>query len=145
MRLYRLISNTCFNGRGEISFIIFFVFGLHMFAQEGEQESIYIENKLNRVDSLINQGQHEQADYLIRNTLNTFSFKKNSEEQLAFEFRTAKNYYQQDNKEKALEILLNGLDKLKEKPFSQLNIDYTNLLARTTKISVIKAIPPNKT
>ncbi len=130
MRLYSFISNSVLNGRRFISLVIFFVFGLHLCAQEGQQEAAYIQNKLNQVDSLINLGQFNSADNLIKNTLNTFSFKKNSEQQLAFDFRTAKNFYQQDNKEKAMEILLNGLDRLKGNPFSQLNIDYTNLLAR---------------
>lgn len=94
------------------------------------QESVYIKNKLNQIDSLIKIGQYEKADKIIQNTLNTFSFNRNSEEQLAFEFRIAKKFYQQDNKEKALEILLNGLDRLKRNPFSPLNIDYANLLAR---------------
>lgn len=130
MRLYSFISNLQSNGRRLISLVIFFVFGLHLSAQEGKQEAVYIQNKLNQVDSLINLGQFNSADNLIKNTLNTFSFKKNSEQQLAFDFRTAKNFYQQDNKEEAMEILLNGLDRLKGNPFSQLNIDYTNLLAR---------------
>ena len=104
--------------------------GFSLSAQDNPQESAYIDNKLQQIDSLIDVGQFETASKLISNTLNTFSFKRNSEEQLSFEYRKARNYYEQGNNEKALDILLNGLDRLKGNPFSSLNIDYANLLAR---------------
>ena len=99
-------------------------------AQEGTQEAAYIEHKLSQIDSLIDVGQYDKADNLINTTLNTFSFKRNSDEQLSFEFRIARNYYEQGNGEKAMEKLLIGLDRLKGNPFSPLNIDYANLLAK---------------
>lgn len=104
--------------------------GGNLYSQNSSKEKLYIKEKLVQIDSLINVGNYEKADNTIDNTLNTFSFKRNSEEQLSFEFRRAKNYYQQGISEKAMEILLNGLDRLKGKTFSSLNIDYSNLLAR---------------
>jgi len=106
------------------------VFGYTLSAQDSPKESAYIDHKLEQIDSLIDVGQFDTASKLITNTLNTFSFKRNSEEQLSFEYRIARNYYEQGNNEKAMEMLLNGLDRLKGNPFSSLNIDYANLLAR---------------
>ena len=99
-------------------------------SQKISQEESYVKNKLTQIDSLIDAGQYEKANSLINNTLNTFSFRKNSEEQLAFDFRIARNLYYQGNKEKGLNEMLIGLDKLKSKPFSPLNIDYSNELAK---------------
>lgn len=110
--------------------IALLLIGGKLYSQNSSNENIYIQEKLDQIDSLIQVGEYEKADYTIENTLNTFSFKKNSEEQLAFEFRKAKNYYQQGISEKAMDILLKGLDRLKGNTFSGLNIDYSNLLAR---------------
>ncbi|MDN3642153.1 histidine kinase [Lutimonas halocynthiae] len=109
---------------------IFLLFSGVLMSQKISQEESYVKNKLAQIDSLINIGQHEKANSLINNTINTFSFRKNSEEQLAFDFRIAKNLYYQGNKEKGLNEMLVGLDKLKSKPFSPLNIDYSNELAK---------------
>ncbi len=106
------------------------MFGYSLYAQDSPKESAYIDNKLQQIDSLIDVGQYDKASKLITNTLNTFSFRRNSEEQLSFEYRIARNYYKQANNEKALEILLNGLDRLKGNPFSPLNIEYADLLAK---------------
>ena len=125
-----MILNQFLKCRIFTTLIILYLFGSSLHAQEGKQESAYIENKLSQIDSLIDTGQFDKASYLINNTLNTFSFKKNSEEQLSFDYRIAMNYYQQGNNEKAMEKLLNGLERLKGNPFSSLNIDYANLLAR---------------
>lgn len=128
-----MISNLFLNCGRLVTLILLLIICFPICAQEktqGTQEAIYIQNKLNQVDSLINTGQFDKADNLIQNTLNTFSFKQNSEQQLAFDFRRAKNYYQQNNQEKATEILLKGLDRLKSNPFSSLNINYANLLAK---------------
>jgi signal transduction histidine kinase len=101
-----------------------------VFAQNGNQEAAYIEHKLKQIDSLLDAGSYKQVTEIINTTLNTFSFKKNSEEQLAFDFRKAKNLYLQGNKEKSLNEFLNGLDRLKSKPFSPLNIEYADMLAK---------------
>ena len=116
--------------RNILSLIILLVYGSAIYAQAGEKEKTYVTNKLYQIDSLIDAGEYDKANYLINNTLNTFSFSKNSEENLSFHFRMGRMYYQEGNKEKAMEILLNGLDRLKGSPFSPLNVDYANLLAR---------------
>ena len=110
--------------------IILCIHGQHSFAQKGENEASYITYKLSQIDSLIEISEYDKAESLVDNTLNTFSFRKNSEEQISFEFRIAKNYYQQGNKEKAMELLLVGLDKLKSSPFSSLNFDYADMLSK---------------
>ena len=130
MRLYNLILNQFLKRRVLIALIALFIIGHALNAQEGPKESAYIDNKLEQIDSLIDVGQYDKASKLITTTLNTFSFKKNSEEQLSFEYRIAMNSYKQANNEKAMEILLDGLDRLKGNPFSSINIDYANLLAR---------------
>lgn len=130
MKLYKLISKLFLNSPRLGILIILLLICIPLYSQKGAKEEAYIENKLTQVDSLIAAGQFEKASNLIENTLNTFSFKPSSEEQLAFDFRKAKNYYQQNNSEKATELLLSGLDRLKANPFSSLNIDYANLLAR---------------
>ena len=107
-----------------------FLFSGVLMGQKTSKEEAYIQNKLQQIDSLISVGQYDKADALIKNTTNTFSFRKNSEEQLSFDFLSAKNLYYQGNKEKGLNKLLIGLDRLKSKPFSPLNIDYANQLAK---------------
>jgi tetratricopeptide (TPR) repeat protein len=119
------------NNYSKILFLIIFcIHGPHSFAQKGENEASYITYTLSPIDSLIEISEYDKAESLIDNTLNTFSFRKNSEEQISFEFRIAKNYYQQGNKEKAMELLLVGLDKLKSSPFSSLNFDYADMLSK---------------
>ena len=125
-----MILNQFLKTKLFLSLIIAIVCGNMLYAQERSQEAAYIDHKLSQIDSLIDVGQFDKANNLINTTLNTFSFKRNSEEQLSFEYRIAKNYYEQGNSEKALEKLLNGLDRLKGNPFSPLNIDFANLLAR---------------
>lgn len=110
--------------------MVILLFTVPLQAQKDSQEETYINNKLIQIDSLIDVGQYEKASSLIDNTVNTFSFGKNSERQLAFDFRTARNFYYQGNKEKALEKLLIGLDRLKGNALSPLHIDYNNLLSR---------------
>ncbi len=94
------------------------------------KKDAYIQNKLAQIDSLIIAGQYDKAESLITNTTNTFSFRNNSEEQLAFDFRRASSYYYQNNREKSMELLLVGLDRLKGNPFSPLNIQYASLLSK---------------
>ncbi len=110
--------------------IIFCIQGQYSFAQKGENEASYIKYKLSQIDSLIEINEYDRAKSIINNTLNTFSFKRNSEEQISFEFRIAKSYYQQGDKEKAMELLLVGLDKLKSSPYSSLNLEYADMLSK---------------
>ena len=130
MRLYNLILSQFLYCRKILSLVVLLVYGSGIYAQVGEKEKTYVSNKLYQIDSLIDEGEYDKADYLINNTLNTFSFSKNSEENLSFQFRIGRMYYQQGKKEKAMELLLKGLDRLKGSPFSPLNVDYANLLAR---------------
>jgi len=109
---------------------IFLLFSGVLMSQKISQEESYVKNKLAQIDSLIDVGQFDKADALIKNTVNTFSFRKNSEEQLAFDFRVASSFYYQNEREKALELLLIGLDKLKGNPFSSLNVKYASLLSK---------------
>ncbi len=129
MRLFNLISVNKLGYR-IFTFIIFLYSTSFLFAQSGNQEAAYIEHKLKQIDSLLDAGSYKQVTEIINTTLNTFSFKKNSEEQLAFDFRKAKNLYLQGNKEKSLNEFLNGLDRLKSYPFSPLNIVYADMLAK---------------
>ena len=99
-----MILNQYLKGRNFLTLIVILVFGYTLNAQDSPKESAYIDNKLVQIDSLINVGQYEQASKLITTTLNTFSFKRNSEEQLSFEYRNARNYYGQGNNEKAMEM-----------------------------------------
>ena len=108
----------------------FFLVLVSLQAQDRNNRSTYIKNKLHKIDSLILESQFEKAESLINNTRNTFNLKKNSEEELAFDFRSAKILYEKGNKEKALESLLIGSEKLKAIPFSPLNIKYANFLAK---------------
>lgn len=124
-----MISSQFFHYRKLLTLIILLVSGSASYAQEGKQEKAYVDKKLYQIDSLIDGGEYVKANYLINNTLNTFSFSRNSEEKLSFDFRSGRMYYQQGNKEKAMEILLKGLERLKGQPFSPLNVDYADLLA----------------
>jgi signal transduction histidine kinase len=130
MRLFNLISRPFFYYRNLLTLFLVLVAGALSYAQDGTQEATYINNKLQQVDSLIDIGEYDKANYQINNTLNTFSFARNSDDRLAFEFRIGRMYYQQGQKEKAMQKLLNGLDRLKGSSNASLHIDFANLLAR---------------
>jgi len=130
MRLFNLISGPFFYYRKLLTLIIVLLAGGLSHAQDRTQEAAYINNKLQQVDSLIDIGEYDKANYQINNTLNTFSFARNSDDRLSFEFRIGRMYYQQGQKEKAMQKLLNGLDRLKGSSNATLQIDFANLLAR---------------
>jgi len=130
MKLFNSILLQKFLSSNISLFVFLMLFAHALYAQEDGNESAYINAKIVQIDSLIQLNQFEKADFLIDNTLNTFSFRKNQEERIALEFRAAQIEYGQGNSEKALQILLRGFESLKGKPFSSLNIDYANLLAR---------------
>ena len=125
-----MISGPFFYYRKLLTLIIVLLAGGLSHAQDRTQEAAYINNKLQQVDSLIDIGEYDKANYQINNTLNTFSFARNSDDRLAFEFRIGRMYYQQGQKEKAMQKLLNGLDRLKGSSNATLQIDFANLLAR---------------
>ncbi len=111
-------------------FFLFIIFCLSTQAQNSSNESAYIKDKLLQIDSLIKVRDYKNAKRLISNTKNTFSFRRNSEENLAFEFRSIQILYENGNKEKAVELFLKGFDKLKSKPKSPVYIDYASFLAK---------------
>ena len=100
-------------------------------AQGGnEKEKAYIDHKLSQIDSLIHTGEYEKAEGIIQNTQNTFSFKKDLESRLEFEFRIAEIMYEKGESELAIEKLLTDFDLLKTRPFAPLNIKYASYLAK---------------
>ncbi|RLD63570.1 MAG: histidine kinase [Bacteroidetes bacterium] len=112
------------------SFFFFLLLGIFTHAQDQTNKSAYINKKLHNIDSLIKENQFEQAESLIQSTQNTFTFRANDEEQLAFDFRAAMILYEKGDEERALNSLLIGFEKLKSIPFSPLNIEYANYLAK---------------
>lgn len=95
-----------------------------------EKETIYIDHKLAQIDSLIETGELDRALNIIDNTQNTFSFKKDLERKLEFEFRAAQIMYERGESEAAIEKLLTDFDQLKAYPFAPLNISYASYLAK---------------
>ncbi len=125
-----MISNPFIDIFKKYSYILFFILGVFVYGQDQNNEAKYIESKLEKIDSLIKVYNFDDAENLIKNTKNTFLFRPNSERQLAFDFRRAQIYFETDKKEKALEILLDGYEKLKTNPFSPLNIEFSSYLAK---------------
>lgn len=109
---------------------MFLITTLSILAQDNNKQSVYINSKLHKIDSLIGINEYEVAEEIIANTKNTFSFRNNSEEKLALEFRTLKILYAKGQKEKALELLLSGFEKLKTKKNLSIYIEYANFLAK---------------
>ena len=109
---------------------IFLIYGFSLFAQEKSNRSAYINDKLDKIDSLIKIKEYDKANKLIANTKNTFSFRQNNEEKLALEFRSAQILYDQGKDEVALKLYLIGFEKLKSKDDPQLYIKYANILAK---------------
>ncbi len=115
----------------KIFLIIFFLcIGLSLHAQDQINRSTYINDKLDKIDSLIKEKQFEKAKALILNTQNTFSLKNSDKEQLAFDFRTAQILYEKGKNEEALKTLLKGFERLRAQPFSELNIKFANYIAK---------------
>lgn len=114
------------------NFLIFFFlfYSFSFYAQHKSNQTTYIDNKLQQIDSLIKIKEYEKAKKLIIYTEDTFSFQKNSEEKLALEFRTIKILYEEGEKEKALKMFLIGFEKLKSKTNSTVYIDYASYLAK---------------
>lgn len=113
---------------GSLALLLFLLCSSLSFGQKGEKREDYIQKKLILIDSLINVGDLEKANAVVETTINTFSFRSHSEDKLKLEYRRAKVLYRQGNKEKALNQLLEGMDVLKSNPFSNLTIEYANLI-----------------
>ena len=73
---------------------------------------------MHKIDSLIKVKEFDNAEKLITNTKSIFSFRKNSDEKLALEFRSIQILYEKGKKEQALEQFLVGFEKLKSKSSS---------------------------
>src|SRR5210317_2048249 len=97
---------------------------------DNQKERAYLNLKLSQIDSLIDLGDFEKANNIISNTQNTFSFKRDLEGKLEFEFRKAQIMYEKGESEAAIEKLLTDFDQLKTRPFAPLNITYASYLAK---------------
>ena len=112
------------------SFVVFLLFSIYSIAQNQNNQTTYISQKLVKIDSLITIKEFDKAEELINNTKNTFAFNSNSEEQLSLDFRSSQILFEKGYEEEALNNYLKGFEKLKSKPFSLLNIQYASELAK---------------
>jgi signal transduction histidine kinase len=117
------------------AFLILFLFSFFCFSEakaqgEKEKEKAYIQNKLIQIDSLIDGEDYDRAQDIINTTQNTFTFKRDLESRLEFEFRSARIMYEKGDSEAAIEKLLTDFDLLKSRPFAPLNITYASYLAK---------------
>ncbi|MEN8186217.1 MAG: ATP-binding protein [Bacteroidota bacterium] len=104
-----------------------------LFAAGQSKGTEYINNKLQKIDSLIAEKKYDQAIVIIKNIQNTFSFRDKTEDKLAFEYRYAQILFEngdEDGEKKALNKLLVGYEKLKPHSDSSLYLDYLNFLAK---------------
>ena len=113
-----------------ILFFLFATFSLITNAQHSKAQSTYINVKLHKIDSLIKIKEYNNAEKLITNTKSTFSFRNNSDQKLALEFRSIQILYEKGKKEQALEQFLIGFEKLKTKSSSSVYIKYASFLAK---------------
>ena len=117
------------------AFLIIFLFSFLCFSSanaqgENKKEKAYIHHKLVQIDSLIAAGEFDKAQSLINTTQNTFSFERDLETRLEFEFRTAEIMYERGDSKAATEKLLTDFDLLKSRPFAPMNITYASYLAK---------------
>jgi len=127
-------------------FLLFTFFSLSTKAQQSNNQSIYIKDKLHRIDSLIGIKEYEKAKKIIGNTKNTFSFRKNEDEKFSLEFRSIKIKFERGKKEEALEQFLVGFEVLKSKKTSFAYIEYASFLAKifANSQNFVKGIYYNK-
>lgn len=92
--------------------------------------TLYIENKLQKIDSLIAIQKFNEALSNIRVTNDTFNFKSYDEQKLELDYRYSLILYETNKEEEAIEVVLKGFEKLKSKEYSELFIKYTNFLAK---------------
>lgn len=129
-------------------FIITIIFccGLTSYSQSASNKEAYINNKFQKIDSLIALKQYDKALILIKNAKNTFNFKPNDTDNLEFDFRYGQILYESNDEENALEVFLNGFDKLNSNQHSLLYLKYTNFLSKifANSQNIDKAIQYNK-
>ncbi len=111
-------------------FFLFLILSLSVNAQDNKNQFAYIKDKLLRIDSLIERKEYKKAKELIDNTKNTFLWRANSSDQLAFDFRESQILFDKGKEEDALKLFLTGFEKLKSKDDAQLYIKYANILAK---------------
>ena len=125
-----MVLELSFFRKKSLLFSLFLITTLSILAQDNNKQSVYIKSKLHKIDSLIKIKEYEVAEEIIANTKNTFSFRKNSEDKLALEFRNLQILYEKGDKEQSLELLLTGFEKLKSQKKSSVYIDYASFLAK---------------
>ena len=112
-----------------ITIFIALILGISFTSHGQKLQDDYIENKLQRIDSLVVLKQYDRAITLINNTKNTFKFNADDEWIAEFDFRYAKILYDSGQENKALKEALVGLEKLKARKMSPLYLEYINFLA----------------
>ena len=122
------MKSLYFNIIFKLFFSFFVLSSVYTYSQKKFTQKEYLEQKLQKIDEEIASKNYNEAIEIIKNAQNTFSLKENSDQKLALKFRYAKILYENDQKEKALEELLKGLEKLN--PNSTLYIEYLNFLAK---------------
>ncbi len=123
-----------------------FCCGFSSYSQSASNKEIYIQNKFQKIDSLIELKQYDKALSFIKNAKNTFNFKSDDAENLEFDYRYAQILYENKDEEKALEVILKGFDKLNSKEHSLLYLKYANFLTKifANSQNFDKAIQYNK-
>jgi len=111
-------------------FITIICCGISGYGQIPSNKEIYIQNKLQKIDSLIDINQYDKASILIKNAKNTFNFKSNDAENFELDYRYGRILYENNEEEKALEFLLKGLERLSVNQNSELYIKYVNFLTK---------------
>lgn len=100
------------------------------FGQEDSNREIYIQKKLRSADSLLLSKRYDEALTVIKNLENTFSFSDADRDKLNIDYTYVQILYESGNKEKALEIALKNVEKLKIQNYQKLYIEYINFLSR---------------
>jgi len=108
-----------------------FLFAFYpVFGQADSNREIYIQKKLRTEDSLLLSKRYDEALMLVKNLENTFSFSDSDRNKLQIDYTYVQILYESGNKEKALEIALKNVEKLKIQNYQKLYIEYVNFLSR---------------
>ncbi len=124
------MSGSSLNNFRYLILSLLLLLGYSFYAQNISNRDKYIQEKLQRLDSLISAKKYDQALSLIQNVKNTFALKNNDKEKYAFDYRYAEVLFENGEKEKALNLLLNNHEKLKSFPESELTIRYLKYITK---------------
>ena len=113
-----------------ILFLFFSFWGTLLKAQTLSKRSSYLKDKIDVIDSLINNKSYDEALTILRNVDNTFTLKDGDKEKLELEYRHARILYENGDEEKALNILLKGYENLKNNHYPDLKILYLNDISK---------------